>query len=76
MGVVLFEMLTARRPFPGRDAGTVVQAMLSGEPPRVRSLAPEVAPELDGLIARMLARDPSRRPSSARQVRDTLESLA
>jgi eukaryotic-like serine/threonine-protein kinase len=76
MGVVLFEMLTARRPFPGRDAVTVVQAMLSGEPPRVRSLAPEVAPELDGLIARMLARDPSRRPSSARQVRDTLESLA
>jgi eukaryotic-like serine/threonine-protein kinase len=76
MGVVLFEMLSARRPFPGRDAVTVVQAMLSGEPPRVRSLAPEVPPELDGLIARMLARDPARRPSSARQVRDTLESLA
>jgi eukaryotic-like serine/threonine-protein kinase len=76
MGVVLFEMLTARRPFPGRDAVTVVQAMLSEESPRVRALAPEVPPELDGLIARMLARDPARRPSSARQVRDTLESLA
>lgn len=76
MGVVLFEMLSARRPFPGGDAVTVVQAMLSEEPPRIRSLAPEVPPDLDGLIARMLARDPSKRPSSAQQVRDTLLSLA
>jgi tetratricopeptide (TPR) repeat protein/tRNA A-37 threonylcarbamoyl transferase component Bud32 len=76
MGVVLFELLSARRPFPGGDAVTVVQAMMSGEPPRVRSLAPEVPPELDGLIARMLARDPAKRPASAQQVRDTLLSLA
>lgn len=76
LGVVLFEMLTARRPFSGADAAAVVQSMLGGGAPRVRSLAPEVAPELDGLIGRMLESDPSRRPSSVLQVRDTLESLA
>jgi serine/threonine-protein kinase len=76
LGVVLFEMLTVRRPFTGADAVAVLQSMLSGEPPRVRSLAPEVPPELDGLIARMLASDATRRPASVQQVRDALQSLA
>ena len=76
LGVVLFEMLTARRPFAGKDAVAVLQSMLSSEPPRVRSLVPDVPPELDGLIARMLASDASRRPASVQQVRDTLQSLA
>jgi tetratricopeptide (TPR) repeat protein len=76
LGVVLFEMLTGRRPFAGSDTVTVVHSMFTGDAPRVRSAVPEVPAELDGLIARMLAREPARRPSSARQVQDTLESLA
>ena len=75
-GVVLFEMLTGQRPFAGNDASSVVQSMLSGGAPRVRSQSPRVAPEIDGLVARMLARDPAERPASARQVRDVLRSLA
>jgi tetratricopeptide (TPR) repeat protein/tRNA A-37 threonylcarbamoyl transferase component Bud32 len=76
LGVVLYEMLTLRRPFAGTDAVSVMQAMLAAEPPRVRTLHPEVPAELDGLIARMLASDAAKRPASAQQVRDVLQSLA
>ena len=75
LGVVLFEMITGRRPFDGGDSATVVHSMLSSDPPHARSLVADVPAELDGLIGRMLAREPMRRPATARQVADALQSL-
>ena len=76
LGVVLFEMLTGRRPFTGHDATSLVQSMLSGKSPHVRSHSGNVSPELDGLIARMLSSDPAKRPANVREVRDVLLPLA
>lgn len=68
LGVMLFEMLAGRRPFPGHDALALAQVMLSEDAPRLRSVVPAVPGDLDELVRLLLARDPRQRPGAARDV--------
>src|SRR5918995_1338606 len=61
LGVVLYEMLTGERPFPGREATTVVRAMLEREAPHVSTVVSGVPAHLDDLLSRALSREPARR---------------
>jgi eukaryotic-like serine/threonine-protein kinase len=75
LGIVLYECLTGRVPFLEQtDAATAV-ARLKKSPAPVRSLLPGVPRALDELVARLLARDPERRPRRAALVRDELMRL-
>ena len=65
VGVVLFELFTGQRPFPGRDAAEVMQKHVSGEPPRPSSLRPDLPEYLEKVVLACLAKRPGRRPSSA-----------
>jgi eukaryotic-like serine/threonine-protein kinase len=75
VGLVLYEMLTGRRP-PG-DLGTLPLALRdSGEPcPPPSRFAPDVPPELDALLLRCLERDPRRRFGSAATLDDALAAI-
>ncbi len=67
LGVTLFEMLTAQMPF----TGAVIDVMLDRtrlDAPRVCALSRELTPEVDAVVARLLARAPAARPRDARQV--------
>ncbi len=66
LGIVLFEMLTAQRPFSGDGAAAVALARLSTPPPRPSSLRASVPPALDAIVVRAMALDPlDRYPSAA-----------
>jgi serine/threonine-protein kinase len=65
LGVVLFEMLTGRRPFPGNDFLTAGIAMMTMSTPRVADVVPGIMPAIDELLSRMLAREAAMRPSAA-----------
>ena len=58
LAVVLFEAATGRLPFYSDSPYQLMRQHLDVEPPRVRSLAPHVSPEIDAAIARALAKDP------------------
>jgi serine/threonine protein kinase/tetratricopeptide (TPR) repeat protein len=75
LGVVLFEMLTGSRPFPGTSATTVLSGMLQSDPPHVTALVPGIPEPLDRLLRSALSRERDRRPQSAREVRDLLTYL-
>lgn len=75
LGVVLFEMLTGKRPFPEREPFTLALAAIDRIARRVSSLRPGVTPALDRLVARLLAADPALRPPRARVVADELRTL-
>jgi serine/threonine-protein kinase len=67
LGVTLYEMLAARRPFSGDSAVSVATQHVSTEPPRLRQYNPNVPPQLEALVMQTLSKDPAQRPASARE---------
>jgi serine/threonine protein kinase len=76
LGVVLFEMATGRLPFQGKTTVSLMRRMLLEDPPRPRTFRADVAEGLDGLITRLLAREPAARPESAAVVVEALRRCA
>ncbi len=71
LGCVAYEMFTGWLPFPADNAADMIFAHLGTAPPSARDRNPQVPPELDAFVKRMLAKDPALRPSLA-EVRDTM----
>jgi HAMP domain-containing protein len=61
LGVVLFETLTGKLPFGGETTTQIVIAHIQQQPPRPRSLKPDLPPDLEVAVLRCLEKDPSRR---------------
>jgi hypothetical protein len=64
LGCILFELVTGRTPFEG-EVYKILDRHQRAIPPRALALAAEVSVELDGLIAQMLAKNPTDRPTMA-----------
>jgi tetratricopeptide (TPR) repeat protein len=75
LGCLLFECLTGRPPFGRGDALAVLGKVVLQQAPRVRELAPHVPREVDDLVARMLAKSPSGRPSDGAAVAAALRTM-
>jgi signal transduction histidine kinase len=73
LGVMLFEMISGRRPFLELDPVALVHAHLAKEPPPLERLVPEVPDVLAAIVSRLLAKDPDRRYQTARGVAADLE---
>lgn len=74
LGVLLFELVTGRRPFDPPNALLTAERILNSDPPSARSLNPEVPVWLDALIAAMLHKSPLHRVQSMRDVTAALQS--
>lgn len=72
LGVILYELLTGRRPFRGESQVEVLMALLTREPEPPRRLAPWVPRDLETVILRCLEKEPDRRYPSARELADDL----
>lgn len=75
LGTVLFECLSGQPAFAGGSMVAVLRRLLVDEPPPLRRLRYDVPPELDAVIASMLAKEPSARPIDAIAVADALRRL-
>jgi len=76
LGVIFFEMLTARLPFEASDAATFLIKHMKDPPPSARSLDPRIPERLDVLVLELLQKDPLSRPVDARRVEQDLIALA
>jgi len=72
VGVVGYEALTGRRPFPQEDLGALVRAILHESPPPLAALRPDVPPGFATTIERAMARDPAQRFNQADAMRAAL----
>ena len=78
LGVILFEMLTGRSPFPlrrGHPEDVVGQMLVDRDspPPSIRDLNPALSPDVAAITARCLSPDPRGRYASARELQADLE---
>jgi eukaryotic-like serine/threonine-protein kinase len=76
LGVTLFELATAQRPFAQDRPQALMFAIINTPAPSVRSLRPDATPEFDRLIESCLEKDRERRPRSAAAVADALRRLS
>jgi eukaryotic-like serine/threonine-protein kinase len=77
VGVVLFAMLTGRPPFESADITDLWRAHLGAPIPSVRGLQPAIAgPDLDDILALLLAKRPEDRFESAFAAARALHSVA
>ncbi|MFM9149749.1 MAG: PASTA domain-containing protein, partial [Solirubrobacterales bacterium] len=67
IGVILYECLTGRRPFPGDDHAQVALRQISEQPEAPSHLNPEVSPALDAVVVKALSREPYARFRSAEE---------
>ncbi|MCC6790919.1 MAG: serine/threonine protein kinase [Thermomicrobiales bacterium] len=72
VGVVLFEMLTGRLPFRGENALAMMVAHVEQPPEPPSAYRAGVPTELDAVVLRALAKDPSRRFASAGEMERAL----
>ncbi len=64
-GCVLYEMLTGKSAFTGKNQASVIASILALDPPPVSSLQPLTPPALDFLVANCLVKEPEDRIHSA-----------
>jgi serine/threonine-protein kinase len=72
VGVVGYEALTGRRPFPQEEMAPLVRAILHDSPPPLAAQRPDVPPGFATTIERAMARDPGHRFNQADAMRATL----
>jgi serine/threonine-protein kinase len=80
IGVVLYELLTGRRPHVAADASELERAILEREPPRPSDVAPrwrrQLSGDLDTVCLKALRKEPDRRYRTAAQLADDLQRHA
>lgn len=75
LGVVLYECLTARRPFDGDSLPELIFQIAQGNYVRPTQLRPELPQLVDDVVQTAMAMDPAQRYASAQQLADALSRL-
>jgi serine/threonine protein kinase len=73
LGVMLYELLTGRRPFVGSNSEEVRRQVREADPPRPRVVRPGLDRSLETIVLKCLDKEPARRYGSAGALADDLE---
>jgi serine/threonine protein kinase len=68
LGAILYEILTGRPPLSGSDSMSVLQRVIHSAPQRPRDVAPGTALALEAVCLKALAKQPSERYASAKEL--------
>ena len=72
LGVMLYEMVTGEKPFPGQNITTVIYKIVNEEPVPPRQIDPSIHAGISAVVMKALAKEPEARYQSCR---DMLEDL-
>jgi eukaryotic-like serine/threonine-protein kinase len=68
LGVVMYEMLTARRPFDGAEEVAIAHSIIHDEPELPSTYRRNVPAVLEGVVLRLLQKDPAKRHANAAEL--------
>jgi len=72
-GILLYELVTGRRPFGGKTWADVSSSILRDAPPPILAVRGDLPRDLERIVMRCLDKDRDRRFQTARDVRNELE---
>jgi serine/threonine protein kinase len=75
LGVILYTILTGHRPFQGNSATTVMSKVAHHDPVAVTTFESNLPPALDRIVLRAIAKDPTKRYQSGKELAQDLYNL-
>jgi eukaryotic-like serine/threonine-protein kinase len=74
LGVMLYEMTTGEKPFPGQNITTVIYKIVNEEPVPPRQIDPSIHPGISAVVMKALAKEPEQRYQSCREMLEDLRN--
>jgi hypothetical protein len=74
LGVMLYEMITGEKPFPGQSITTVIYKIVNEDPVPPRQINPSIHPGISGAVMKALAKDPETRYQTCRELLEDLRN--
>lgn len=75
LGVIMYEMLTGRPPYSGKDSMSIMYQHVQGKAEPVMSKNEEVSKELSDLVAKCMSVKPAHRYQSMADLREALDAM-
>ncbi|MGE0886016.1 MAG: protein kinase [Blastocatellales bacterium] len=75
LGIVLYEMISGRRPFSGATTSDMIAALLVSEPTQLSEHLPAIPKELEDIVNRTLIKDRDQRYQFAQEVANDLKRV-
>jgi serine/threonine protein kinase len=74
LGVLLYEMVTGEKPFPGQNITTVIYKIVNEEPVPPRQIDPSIHPGISAVVMKALTKEPEARYQSCREMLEDLRN--
>ncbi len=74
LGVMLYEMVTGEKPFPGQNITTVIYKIVNEDPVPPRQIDPSIHPGISAVVMKALAKEPDARYQSCREMLEDLHN--
>src|ERR1700736_2581878 len=74
LGVMLYEMVTGEKPFPGQNITTVIYKIVNEEPVPPKQVDPTIHPGISAAVIKALAKEPEARYQSCRELLEDLRN--
>lgn len=74
LGVMLYEMISGEKPFPGQNITTVIYKIVNEEPVPLRHIDPSIHPGISTVVMKALAKEPEQRYQSCREMLEELRN--
>jgi serine/threonine-protein kinase len=75
LGILFYEMVTGQLPFRSDDRETLLELQRSGTPVRPRQLKPDLLPQAENVITKLLEKDRRKRYQDAHHLHEELKGL-
>jgi serine/threonine protein kinase len=74
LGVMLYEMVTGEKPFPGQNITTVIYKIVNEDPVPPRQIDPSIHTGISAIVMRALEKEPDNRYQSCREMLEDLRN--
>jgi serine/threonine protein kinase len=74
LGVMLYEMVTGEKPFPGQNITTVIYKIVNEDPVPPRQIDPSIHPGISAVVMKALVKEPDQRYQSCREMLEDLRN--
>jgi len=76
LGILLYELLTGRRPFAAEHAAAALYSIVHETPTPPREINPQIPPEVSAIVEKALAKEPDERYPDAGALEEDLRTVA